>query len=215
MAKTDILLPPNLLSLARIALIPLLGYYLARSNEYATVVSVALIAVAGITDGLDGYLARRLRQETKLGIALDPIADKIFAAALVILLIFFRDFPVWLAVVIIGRDLLILFGGALLAAGRNVTLHSNLTGKYAFAAIVCLLLCHIMRFPFGITVLTYVTLALVAASLVGYARIFRRIRANKPPPQFRDKPIYRAVRTVSTTGLAALLLIKLYLDLLR
>ena len=90
---------PNLVSLSRIAMVPFLGYYLARGDDRSTLICAILMIVAGITDGLDGYLARRLGQISKLGIALDPVADKIFAGALVLLLIFYRDFPIWLAAV--------------------------------------------------------------------------------------------------------------------
>jgi len=209
---TELLRIPNLLSLARIALIPFLAYFLAQNNELSTIASVALMAIAGITDGLDGYLARRMNLVSRLGIALDPIADKLFAAALVILLAMYRGLPIWLGIVIVGRDLIILAAGSILLKGKEITLPSNLTGKYAFFAIIMLLLSYTTYFSFGVTLLTWITLALILASLINYGRFFLRLRANQPPPAFNDTPLLRTLRIVTTTILSALWLIKWFLD---
>ena len=215
MSAADFVRLPNLLSLTRIALIVPLGYFISRNDPASHAIAVALVALAGITDGLDGYLARRLNQVSSLGIALDPVADKIFAAALIILLMIFRSFPLWLAAVIIGRDLLILLAGSILLAGRDITLPSNLTGKYAFFSIVMLLLSYIMHFDFGIHLLTPISVVLIAASLFNYGRLFIKVRAGQPAPQFNDKPAYRLARIFVTAGLSILYVVKLYLDVVR
>ena len=212
MAVTELFRIPNLFSLARIALIPFLGYFLARTDKTSMIISVGLMAVAGITDGLDGYLARRLGQVSRLGIALDPIADKIFAAALIVLLIIFRGMPVWLGAVIVGRDLVILAAGSILLRGRDISLPSNLTGKYAFFAIIMLLLSYTTRFQFGVALLTWITLTLIFASLVNYGRLFFRLEANQPPPVFEDRPLYRWLRITVTTLLSVLWVVKWFLD---
>ena len=212
MTMTELLRIPNLLSLARIALIAPLAYFLSQSNEFSTVASVTLMAFAGITDGLDGYLARRMGLVSRLGIALDPIADKLFAAALVVLLILFRGLPVWLGIVIVGRDLIILVAGSILLKGRKITLPSNLTGKYAFFAIIMLLLSYTTYFHFGVVFLTWITLILILASLINYGRLFVRIRAGEPPPVFNDTPLLRTLRVIATTALSALWLITWFID---
>jgi len=205
---------PNLVSLSRIALIPLLGYYLASDAPHAVAVCVGLISLAGITDGLDGILARRLGQITPLGIALDPIADKIFAGALVILLVIFRQFPIWLASVIVGRDLIILLAGLILLKDKEVVIPSNLTGKYTFAALVVLLLSYVMRFDFGIAVMTWIALVLIAVSVCGYARVFQRVRSGRPAPVFADKPVYRWLRIVVTVFISMAWLLRFATDVL-
>ena len=212
MAASELYRIPNLLSLARIALIPFLGYFVARTDKTSMIISVGLMAVAGITDGLDGYLARRLGQVSRLGIALDPVADKIFAAALIVLLIIHRGMPIWLGAIIVGRDLIILAAGSILLQGRKITLPSNLTGKYAFFSIIMLLLSYTTRFEFGVVMLTWITLALIATSLVNYGRLFFLVRANQPPPKFRDRPVYRWLRITATTLLSILWLVKWFLD---
>ena len=178
-------------------------------------VSLILMVVAGITDGLDGYLARRWKQTGRLGTALDPIADKLFAALLVICLIIHRDFPIWLASVIVGRDLLIMGLGMLLLGGRNISLPSNLTGKYAFTAIVALLSSYVIRFEFGIMLTTWTTLILIAASLYGYGKVFVLVKRGKPAPEFADKKSLMTIRIAATTVYTIIFFYKLYVDLLR
>jgi len=185
---------PNLLSLSRVALTPVVGYFLAKGDDRSTLICVALLAVAGITDGLDGYFARRMGMVSNLGKMLDPLADKLMAAVLVVLLILFREFPVWLAVVIVGRDVLIVLAGSLLLRGKKLVLPSNLTGKYAFAAIVVLLASYVVRFEFGIVTTTWITVSLVTLSTFFYGRVFLHVRRGQTPPVFTDRPLFAALR---------------------
>jgi len=210
MIVRDLLRLPNLLSLSRVGLAPVIGWLLWREGDQASLAAVVLMAVAGITDGLDGYLARRLGQVSRLGIALDPIADKLFAGLLVLFLIFFRDFPIWLAAAIIGRDLAILIAGSILMRGRDLSLPSNLTGKYAFGTMAVLLTSYVMRFPFGIEICTWLTAALLAASTINYARVFAKVKRGEKPPLFRDRAIYRWTRTVVTWSISIWYLWELY-----
>lgn len=193
---------PNLLSLSRVAMTPFLGYYLAGGDGRSTVICAGILLLAAATDGLDGYLARRTGQVTKLGIALDPIADKIFAGVLVVLLIFYREFPVWLAAAIVGRDLVILIAGLLLLRGREIVVPSNITGKYTFTVVAFLLGSHVIRFDFGIWLMTLLTVLLLILSTVIYARVFLKVRGGDAAPVFADKPLYKILRI--TTGLVVL-----------
>lgn len=201
---------PNLLSLSRIFIAPMIGFFLWRGDADSAMVALVLIIMAGITDGLDGFIARRLNMVSDLGVALDPIADKVFAALLVIFLIMFRYLPIWLAVVIIGRDLLILAGGLLLRRGRTVSLPSNIPGKYAFAAIAVLLASYVIWFDYGINMMTYISLILIVWSLISYGRVFLIIKNGGEPPVFNDKPIYRALRVAATVVVAIIFLIRLH-----
>ncbi len=195
MAVPEILLPSNLMSLSRVFMIPAVWYFMARPGETASWICVGIMILAAVTDGLDGYIARKMGTVSRLGIALDPIADKIFAGALVLLLITYRDFPIWLAGVIIGRDLLILAVGAALLRGRKISLPSNLTGKYAFTAIAMLIGSYVKHYEFGIMMSTAVMLPLLALSVIGYARVALTIRAGGTPQPFADRPIYKWLRT--------------------
>jgi CDP-diacylglycerol--glycerol-3-phosphate 3-phosphatidyltransferase len=210
MPVPEILRPPNLASLFRIALVPLLWYLLAQPGEQAMLWAALVMIAAGLSDGLDGWLARRMNMVGSLGVALDPIADKVFAGALGILLLFYRDFPLWLAGLIVGRDLLIMGAGIILLRGRDITLPSNLTGKYAFGAIAFLLASYVIRFPFGIELFTWLTVALIIASLVSYGRVFTHIIADRQPPRFNDRPLFWAIRLILSAVVFAIYFVMLY-----
>lgn len=100
---------PNLLTLSRIIMIPLMVVCFYWLNENGKHWASALFALAAITDWFDGYLARKLNQTTALGAFLDPVADKLIVAVSLILLV--EEFAsVWLtipATIIVGREIVI------------------------------------------------------------------------------------------------------------
>jgi len=99
---------PNAITLARIVLIvPVLG--LIHAGEYAW--ALLLFAIAGFSDGLDGFLAVRFDWQTRLGALLDPVADKLLVAGMFVALTLNGELPVWLTAMVIARDVIIL-GGA-------------------------------------------------------------------------------------------------------
>jgi len=210
MPKGSIFQIPNLVSLSRIFLTPFVAYFLWKGDMQSTHICALLLILAGITDALDGYLARKLNQISDLGKTLDPLADKIMAGILVILLILFRDFPIWLAAVIIGRDLLIMVAGLILLQGRKVVVPSNLTGKYAFTAIVFLIVSYVYSFPFGIWFTTYITIFYITLSMYFYARVFVYIKKGLSPPVFKDKKIYMILRWIWVNTFLAIYLYKFY-----
>jgi cardiolipin synthase len=208
----EILAAPNLISLSRVCLAPIAGYFLFLSDSNSSLIALSLIILAGITDGLDGYLARRLDRITPLGVALDPIADKLFAAILVVSLILFRGFPYWLATAILGRDMLILLGGLIIRRKHEVILPSNLTGKYTFAVIAVLLGSYVITFEFGIAMMTVLTVIMTIASLVSYGRVFQVIFHGGTVAPFQDTTVTRVIRLGVTVTLSVWFLVRLYLD---
>lgn len=101
---------PNIITIFRILLVPVMFFALA-SEKYRLALTVFL--VASVSDGLDGFLARYLNQRTRLGAILDPLADKLLVVVVVLMLTVLHRLPLWLAAVIILRDLFIV-GGALI-----------------------------------------------------------------------------------------------------
>jgi CDP-diacylglycerol--glycerol-3-phosphate 3-phosphatidyltransferase len=198
-----LLWPSNLLSLGRIVLALPLGYCLAQQTTGATIAAVFILALAGVTDFLDGDIARKSGQVSMLGAALDPVADKVFAALFMVFLIFYRDFPVWLAAVLIGRDLLLLFGGiALLSRGR-VTIPARLYGKYLFFATVFLLGSYLIEYRFGELLSGVCVLALCLVSLIDYFFVFLKVYSGEPLPPYDEKRGAQKLRV----GAAALILV--------
>lgn len=102
---------PNLLTLARIGLVPWL-VVLLQEQQYGW--SLAVFLVAGVTDGLDGYIAKKFNAQTYLGSILDPLADKILLVTSYIMLSVSGLIPFWLMVVVVFRDLVIVGGNLLL-----------------------------------------------------------------------------------------------------
>ena len=99
---------PNAISLLRIALVaPILLLIIDGQYSFA----LALCFVAGFSDGVDGYLAKRFDWHTRIGALLDPIADKLLVAGTFMVLVYSGHIPLWLAVLVIFRDVVIV-GGA-------------------------------------------------------------------------------------------------------
>lgn len=122
---------PNSLTVLRIFLIPLLIAVLFSTRlPNKEIIGTAIFLAAAITDLLDGYLARRRRQITTLGILLDPIADKLLIAAAFISLVQIDPalVPAWMVVIIIGREFAV-SGLRSIAATQGFTIAANEWGK--------------------------------------------------------------------------------------
>jgi CDP-diacylglycerol--glycerol-3-phosphate 3-phosphatidyltransferase len=127
---------PNSITLIRICMIPVLIWVLsssrfATSNGEKELLASALFIAASITDGIDGYIARRRAQITTMGMLLDPLADKLLIAAAFITLVQFNPqlVPAWIAVVIIGREFLV-SGLRSIAASEGFTIEASDLGKF-------------------------------------------------------------------------------------
>jgi CDP-diacylglycerol---glycerol-3-phosphate 3-phosphatidyltransferase len=127
---------PNYITLSRIAAIPLIiwvlttSYFSPQQNTLRVVLASGIFILASITDGLDGYLARRRGQITTMGMLLDPLADKLMIAAAYITLV--QLIPsivsVWVAMLIVGREFLI-SGLRSIAASEGFTIEASELGK--------------------------------------------------------------------------------------
>jgi len=102
---------PNLISLVRLLLVPL-TVWLILSEAYVS--AFVTFLVAGISDGIDGYLARRFDWRTRLGSYLDPLADKTLVVSVFVTLGFLKLIPAWLVITVVSRDVLII-GAVLLS----------------------------------------------------------------------------------------------------
>lgn len=99
---------PNLLSALRILFLPFFIYLISRPSQTSRVIAFSLFVLASLTDMIDGYVARRLKQETELGKFLDPLADKLLVLGTLITLIFLTEqIQLWMVMCIVGRDMLI------------------------------------------------------------------------------------------------------------
>jgi len=121
---------PNALTILRLALIPVFGVLMVRAGHRPSWPAGVAFGIAGITDQVDGFLARRWHVESQFGKIADPLADRLMIDAAVILLAYYDRLP-WVGLaVIIGRDVLLLAGSVLLAP-RGIDVDVNVVGKAA------------------------------------------------------------------------------------
>ena len=128
---------PNLITSIRIILTPIFIIYLIHGRVQSALV---VFILAGLTDGVDGFVARVFNQKSKLGAYLDPLADKILLIAAFVVLPILHMIPPWLSVVVISRDVLILLGVLILFLNKaSVTIKPSMVSKVT----TCLQLCSV------------------------------------------------------------------------
>ena len=136
---------PNALTVARLALIPVFVVLMVRAGHRPSWPAGTVLGIAGITDQVDGFLARRWRVESHFGKLADPLADRLMIDAAVILLFAYDRLPWAGLVVILGRDLVLLAGSVSLLP-RGLEIDVNLVGKAAtwmlYAAIFFRIVTH-------------------------------------------------------------------------
>ncbi|MFN6952922.1 MAG: CDP-alcohol phosphatidyltransferase family protein [Albidovulum sp.] len=131
---------PNLLTLLRILLVPVVVWAIAQGQMG---IALAAFVIAGVTDAVDGYIAKRFDQQTELGAYLDPLADKTLIVSIYISLAIFGFIPPWVAILVVSRDIMIV-GAVVLSTliERPLTIHpllvskANTVAQIVFAALV-------------------------------------------------------------------------------
>jgi len=156
MPSTDhppILNLPNILTMTRIAAIPLMAALLMSPTQSAGFWAAAVFSLASITDWLDGFLARRMGIVTIFGKFLDPIADKLIVMAALIMILPFGRVPAWMVLVILGREIIIT-GLRGIASSEGIVIQASDLGKFKtifqLVAIIGLLLHYDYNWLFGI-----------------------------------------------------------------
>lgn len=124
---------PNLLSILRLALVPVFLILLLRDQF---VWALVILALASFTDWLDGFIARKFNQITELGKVLDPAADRLYIFASLIGLTLNGNIPAWLAIVIIARDVMLLAVYPILASRGYGPLPVHFVGKAGTFALL-------------------------------------------------------------------------------
>ncbi|MYC82661.1 MAG: CDP-diacylglycerol--glycerol-3-phosphate 3-phosphatidyltransferase [Acidobacteria bacterium] len=192
---------PNLLTLSRIFAVPLLVVVLLtrvynpeRQVESLSVILATVIFLgASITDYFDGYLARRRRQVTTLGMLLDPIADKLLISAAFISLVELGWAPAWMVVIIVGRELAIT-GLRSIAARQGLTIDASELGKIKMVsqvlAVTLIILSNLVFWlkPLSLVAL-WLTVIFALASAVDYFRKFWKAVGIRGQASRGEKPV--------------------------
>jgi CDP-diacylglycerol--glycerol-3-phosphate 3-phosphatidyltransferase len=165
---------PNSITMSRIVMIPLLLWILSPHFPWqgpygqAEIFASILFVLASLTDGLDGYLARKRGQITTMGMLLDPLADKIMVTAALVALVAYNPVvvKVWIAVVIIGREFLI-SGLRSIASSEGFTIQASELGKLKtviqiVSVVSAILAHHWYQWEFGVLVIPVQWIAVAA-----------------------------------------------------
>lgn len=176
---------PNLLSIARLALLaPVL--YLLSQPQPANVSAAAILLVAGVTDLLDGFLARRRGSVSPSGKVVDPVADKVLIGGLILYLAAARDFPIWLVAAILVRDAALITGAWLLYRHDRVVFGADWSGKLTTFTMGLLVLAYVLEwrplYPY-LAVLATLALAASYVSYGGRAYAYLAARSRRPAPR--------------------------------
>ena len=176
--KTSVWTLPNRISALRILLIPVIILLVAFQKDGYLFAASILFIIAGITDGLDGWLARRLSMTTRLGLYLDPIADKLLVSSVLITLSYYRLVPLWVTILLVCREFLI-NGLRSFYAMEGVTIFPSFAGKLKttlqIVGISCILFSPVLR-TVGLVII-YAALCFSLYSAYHYVRaIFRSPR---------------------------------------
>jgi CDP-diacylglycerol--glycerol-3-phosphate 3-phosphatidyltransferase len=138
---------PNLLTGARIAAVPVVVVLLLFPGPWVSFMAALCFMLAGATDFLDGFLARRHRLVSRLGKFMDPLADKLLVSAALIMLIPLGRVPAWMAFLIIGRELTVT-GLRGLAAAEGIILAPDRWGKVKTMLQMAALTALILHYPY-------------------------------------------------------------------
>lgn len=163
---------PNILSTLRILMVGafVAAFFSDHPNNF--IIALSIFILAGLTDVLDGYLARRFSWTSNLGKLLDPLADKLMQCVVLISLAVKDLIPVWLPVVYISKEILMLLGALFVFRRRSVIVVSNWWGKMAvcvfYAAVFIILVFHDSLHKWAINTISVVTLAVAIMAIVNY-----------------------------------------------
>lgn len=169
---------PNLITLGRVILVPVVFWLLITHQLQAAFLA---FVVAGISDAVDGFLAKRYNWETELGAYLDPIADKLLIVSIFIALGVSGKLPPWIVIAVVSRDILIVIGVILSWLLNHptpmkpiVVSKANTVAQIVLAATVLANEAFDLKFGGAVPVLIWTTAALTVASLVAYLRVWLR-----------------------------------------
>ena len=162
----DLILISNLLSVIRILLVPVVMYYLSLDDGTRNAVIFTIIAI--LTDYFDGLYARKFNQVTELGKIIDPLADKIAVAGVLLALVLFRDFPLWALMLILLRDVIILLFGIYVMKTMDYVPSSNMLGKITVLIYAFLILSYMINIESIKLYVLCLSLLLLFLSLFGY-----------------------------------------------
>ena len=164
---------PNILTIIRILLIPFILDAIYKGNY---ILGIVLFTISGITDVLDGFIARKFNLISNFGKLIDPLADKLTQIAVLMALVYTKIIPLWILVIVIVKELIMVIGASFLY-GKDLVVSSKWYGKVAtvlfYLAIASSLLIRQFNFNYYFDIIIYyMALVMTIFSLVMYFREF-------------------------------------------
>lgn len=181
----------NKITIVRILLVPgfvvMFLYYVDTGNEWFRFLSLAAFALAAISDGIDGYIARRYQQHSELGKILDPLADKLLLISGIVLLSLhneprFDRLPLWLAGTVLGRDVVLLLGLIIIQyiCGK-ITVRPAIIGKIATVLQMASVLWALFKWD-GQWLFVWCISAAICTGISGFQYVFDGVRQLSASP---------------------------------
>jgi CDP-diacylglycerol---glycerol-3-phosphate 3-phosphatidyltransferase len=175
---------PNLLTVLRIMLVPVLVVALLGNTPSGDVLAAVVFALASLTDFVDGWLARSREEITTFGKLMDPLADKLLVVGALLCLVSLHRLEGWVAMVIIARELAVTVMRAG-AAQSGTVIAASMFGKvktcFQIAAILAVIAVH--GSPLWVSLLVYTTVVVTVISGFDYFRL-----ATRPAPSLAQPP---------------------------
>ena len=151
--RAELLYVPNLITYARVAAIPAVVWLMYRADPRSSFLATALYCAASTTDYIDGWLARRMGQTSVVGKFLDPLADKLFVMAALVMCVYLGRVPVWAVVVLLARETTIT-GLRSIASSEGMVIGAGFAGKmktaFQMVGLLFLLLHYAYEVSFGL-----------------------------------------------------------------
>jgi len=155
----------NIITLSRLILLPFIVYFLLSSQRF---VAFIIMLISLLSDAVDGYLARKLHQESEAGKFLDPLCDKISLIVIVITLLIINSIPLWGVIILVSRDILILLGSYVMWRQRSIIFKSNILGKITGIILGAILLAFTLNLQRTGEILLYLSIPAIIGTLAVY-----------------------------------------------
>lgn len=165
---------PNVLTAIRFIIIPIFGYFLYKEQYYT---AVFLFLLGGLTDVLDGFIARRFNMITSWGKLADPLADKLMQITALILLVMQGKIPTVILIIVVAKEAFMATGSILLYKQENVVVAANWYGKLATVVFYFAIIMIIFRGPYNQVFIVVAVLATLFAFFM-YSLTFNRIKKH-------------------------------------
>lgn len=164
---------PNILTLSRFLLIPVIVWFLLKE---AYLIAIAIVLLSCFTDILDGYIARKFNFISDIGKLIDPMADKLTQIALVAVLTFQGVIDIWFLLILVIKDFIMIAGGSFLYS-KDMVVSSNFWGKASTVVLYIAILVSMLSKKFNWNIipydyLYYIAIVVALTAFVNYLRLY-------------------------------------------